>query len=181
MNLLSQRDAPWGIARISHQQPSQDNRTSTYLYDSSAGEGVTVYIIDTGVNLSHEEFEGRATFGTNTAGDGSSDDDGQGHGTHVAGTVAGKTFGVAKKADIVAVKVLGDDGSGTNSAVIEGVQWVARDSRKRNGTSVANMSLGGAFSQALNQAVEAAIEAGVTFGVAVCNLQLTIFPQCKKN
>ncbi|KAA8911644.1 uncleaved alkaline protease [Sphaerosporella brunnea] len=162
--IVAQQDATWGIARISHQSAPSD---SSYLYDSSAGEGVTAYVIDTGVNLAHEEFEGRASFGVNTAG--GDDDDHFGHGTHVSGTIAGKTFGVAKKAKIVAVKVLGDDGSGTNSGVIAGVEWVANDAQKRSGPSVANMSLGGSYSQALNSAVEAAVQSGVTFGVAAGN------------
>ncbi|KAI5856884.1 subtilisin-related protease [Tricharina praecox] len=168
-NLVEQRRAPWGIARISHESASASDNSSTtsYVYDSSAGEGVTAYVIDTGVNIDHKEFEGRAEFGTNTAG--GSDEDGQGHGTHVAGTIAGKTFGVAKKATIVAVKVLGDDGSGTNSGVIAGVQWVAEDASKRGGKAVANMSLGGTFSAALNEVVGAAIESGITFGVAAGN------------
>ena len=92
-----------------------------------------------------------------------------GHGTHVAGTIGGAKFGVAKKASLVAVKVLDDQGSGTNSGVIAGIQWVAKDAAGKEKKSVVNMSLGGKFSSALNQAVEAAIEAGITFGVAVCH------------
>jgi len=170
-NLVKQRNAPWGISRISQESPSgsgdSNNISATYEYDSSAGEGVTAYVIDTGVNIAHKEFEGRAEFGTNTAG--GSDEDGQGHGTHVAGTIAGRTFGVAKKASIVAVKVLDDNGSGTNAGVIAGVEWVAQDARRRRGKAVANMSLGGTFSAAVNAAVEAVIEDGITFGVAAGN------------
>jgi len=161
-DIQTQRNATWGIARVSQGKTFRD---STYRFDSSAGQGVTVYVIDTGINAAHVDFEGRATLAHNAAG--GSDQDGQGHGTHVAGTIAGKTFGIAKKAEIKAVKVLGDNGQGTNSAVIAGVEFVAQDAKGKKGGSVANMSLGGAFSQAVNRAVEAAIESGVTFCVAV--------------
>jgi oryzin len=159
-----QSDVPsWGLSRICHQ--TRPRHLSTYTYDNSAGNGVTVFVIDTGVNLDHVDFEGRASFGYNAVGDGS-DEDGVGHGTHVSGTIAGKRFGIAKKAQIVAVKVLDSDGSGSNSQVIDGVQWVARHAKDK---SVANMSLGGRYSAAVNWAVAAAIEEGITFGVAVCS------------
>jgi len=152
----------WGLSRICHQ--TRPKHLSTYTYDNSGGNGVTVYVIDTGVNVDHVDFEGRASFGYNAIGD--ADEDGVGHGTHVSGTIAGKSFGIAKKAQIVAVKVLGSDGSGSNSQVIDGVQWVARHAKHK---SVANMSLGGRYSAAVNWAVAAAIEQGITFGVAVCS------------
>ncbi|KAF8249123.1 subtilisin-like protein [Wilcoxina mikolae CBS 423.85] len=164
LGIESQPNAPWGIARVSQGKTFSD---STYRFDSSAGSGVTVYVIDTGINAAHQDFEGRAKFAHNAVG--GADEDGQGHGTHVAGTIAGKTFGIAKKAEIRAVKVLGDNGQGTNSGVIAGVQWVAKDAKGKNGKAVANMSLGGVFSQAVNRAVEAAIESGVTFCVAAGN------------
>jgi len=153
----------WGLSRICHK--TRPRNLGTYTYDNSGGNGVTVYVIDTGVNLNHVDFEGRASFGYNAVGDGS-DEDGVGHGTHVSGTIAGKTFGIAKKAQIVAVKVLDSHGSGSNSQVIDGVQWVARHAKHK---SVANMSLGGRYSAAVNWAVAAAIEQGITFGVAVCS------------
>jgi len=173
-DLVEQHDPPWGIARISHCAPPGEggangtaNGTATYRYDSSAGDGVIAYVLDTGINLDHDEFEGRAQFGTNTVG--GPDEDGYGHGTHVAGTIAGRTFGVAKKASIVSVKVLDSRGYGTNSGVIAGVEWMAQHALKHGGKAVANLSLGGSFSAALNTAVEAVIREGITFGVAAGN------------
>ncbi|KAL7269149.1 hypothetical protein RUND412_008202 [Rhizina undulata] len=145
----------YGITRISHK--AAGNLTTCY-YDSSAGAGVTAYVIDTGVNIAHTEFEGRAVFGANFAD--KTNNDGQGHGTHVTGTIAGKTYGVAKKASIIAVKVLGSNGSEKTSGVIAGIQAEKL---------VANMSLGGGFSSALNRAAAAAVTAGITFAVAAGN------------
>ncbi|KAI5815287.1 oryzin precursor [Pyronema omphalodes] len=167
--LITQEDATWGISRISQKTPFNGKLPSTYTYDSSAGEGITAYVIDTGINLSHEEFEGRAEFGMSAVG---GEDDDQGHGTHVAGTIASKTYGVAKKANLVAVKVLGGaSGSGSTSGVIAGVDWVVKDAKAKGriGKSVVNMSLGGEFTTALNRAVDAAINAGIPFAVAAGN------------
>lgn len=119
-----------------------------------------------GILTTHNEFGGRATFGYNAVA-GSSNTDGNGHGTHVSGTIGGTTYGVAKKVSLVAVKVLGDDGSGTNSGVIAGIQWAATNSGGKK--AVANMSLGGDYSAALNDAVAAAVSAGLTFAVAAGN------------
>jgi cerevisin len=151
-----------------------------YLYNSIDGEGITAYIVDTGINIHHVDFEGRATWGA-TIPEGDADEDGNGHGTHVAGTIGGKIHGVAKKANLVAVKVLRSNGSGSMSDVVSGVQWVAeahalavKEAQKASGSSkskasVANMSLGGGFSRALNMAVNAAVDAGVHFAVAAGN------------
>ncbi|CAG8980146.1 hypothetical protein HYALB_00013501 [Hymenoscyphus albidus] len=160
--LTTQTGAPYGLGRISHKSAAS---TTSYVYDSTAGSGVTIYIVDTGVNLQHVEFEGRATWGANYI-SGSPNTDEYGHGTHCAGTSAGKTYGVAKKASIVAVKVLDSTGSGSTSGVISGVQWVATNARPR---SVLSMSLGGGFSSAMNSAVAAAVRAGVTNVVAAGN------------
>lgn len=162
-NITTQPSPPsWGLGRL-----SSSSSGSAYTYDSSAGEGTTAYVIDTGINLEHEDFGGRATFGFSAD---ESEADGQGHGTHVAGTIGGTVYGVAKKTSLVAVKVLDDEGSGTNSGVIAGIEWVATDAKKKGSSkTVANMSLGGAQSTALDAAVEAAIEEGVTFVVAAGN------------
>ncbi|KAK4187455.1 peptidase S8/S53 domain-containing protein [Podospora australis] len=155
-----------GLARISHAQAG----SSGYIFDSSAGEGITAYVVDTGIRTTHSEFEGRATF---DAAANFIDDqtDENGHGSHVAGTIGGKTFGVAKKVSIVGVKVLGADGSGTNSGVIRGMQFVANDARAKglSGKAVMNMSLGGSFSRAVNSAINNIEAAGVVPVVAAGN------------
>lgn len=167
-NIVTQDNAPsWGLPRISH----RENKGQTaYLYPDSAGKGVLAYVIDTGINVEHKEFGGRATFGANMVGGENVDDNG--HGTHVAGTIAGSTFGLAKKADLVAVKVLGgSSGSGTNSGVMKGIEWAINDARSKGKSRhcVANMSLGGGFSAALNKVVKTATNSGLTFVVAAGN------------
>ncbi|KAH8666432.1 proteinase T-like protein [Xylariales sp. PMI_506] len=163
---VSQSSPAWGIARISHKSLS----TSTYVYDDSAGEGVCAYIIDTGILTTHNQFGGRATFLKNYAADGVNTD-GNGHGTHVAGTVGGTTYGVAKKVSLYAVKVLNSQGSGTNAGVISGMNYVATDSQTRSCPkgAVANMSLGGSRSTAVNSAAAAMVQAGVFLAVAAGN------------
>ncbi|KAL2158288.1 hypothetical protein VTH06DRAFT_4609 [Thermothelomyces fergusii] len=161
----SQTGAPWGIARLS----SKGASTSTYTYDSSAGEGTCAYVIDTGIYTSHSDFGGRATFAANFVD--SSNTDGNGHGTHVAGTIGGTTYGVAKKTKLYAVKVLNASGSGTTSGVIAGINFVAEDAPKRSCPKgvVANMSLGGGYSASLNSAAAALIRSGVFLAVAAGN------------
>lgn len=163
---VSQSGAPWGLSRIS----SQSRGGTTYTYDSTAGAGTCAYVIDTGIYTSHPEFEGRATFLANYAGDGSNTD-GNGHGTHCAGTIGSKSYGVAKKTQLYAVKVLGADGSGTNSGVIAGINFVANDVKTRSCPkgAVANMSLGGSRSTAVNSAAANAVTAGVFMAVAAGN------------
>ncbi|KAM5361425.1 hypothetical protein ACJZ2D_013115 [Fusarium nematophilum] len=160
-----QKNAPWGIARISSSRAGG----STYTYDDSAGEGTCAYVVDTGIDTEHEEFEGRAKFLKNFAGGG--DGDGQGHGTHVAGTIGSKTYGVAKKTTLFAVKVLGDDGSGTNSGVIAGMDFVATDAASQDCPKgvVVNMSLGGEKSEAVNSAAASIVDAGLFLAVAAGN------------
>ncbi|KAF2626159.1 oryzin precursor [Macroventuria anomochaeta] len=164
---VTQSSATWGLGRISH----QNTGSTSYTYDSTAGANTCVYIIDTGISTTHAEFEGRATFLANYAGDGSNTD-GNGHGTHCAGTVGSKTYGVAKKAKLFAVKVLDASGSGTNSGVIAGINYVANDSKSRAGCTagvVGSMSLGGSKSTAVNTAVANAVTAGVFMAVAAGN------------
>ncbi|MYU48101.1 S8 family serine peptidase, partial [Streptomyces sp. SID7803] len=113
-----------GLDRIDQAETAGDN---AYTYPDSAGEGVTAYVIDTGVRTTHEEFGGRASSGFDAVDNDDSADDGNGHGTHVAGTIAGSTYGVAKKAKIVAVRVLDDSGSGTTEQVVAGIDWVTEN------------------------------------------------------
>ncbi|MEU8696372.1 S8 family serine peptidase [Streptomyces sp. NPDC048680] len=153
----------WGLDRIDQTETAGDN---AYTYPDSAGEGVTAYVIDTGVRITHEEFEGRAGYGYDAVDDDNDADDGYGHGTHVAGTIAGATYGVAKKAKIVAVRVLDDSGSGTTEQVVAGIDWVTAN---HTGPSVANMSLGGGADEALDAAVQKSIASGVTYAVAAGN------------
>ena len=159
------QDTPpsWGLDRIDQEDTAGDKK---YTYPDGAGEGVTAYVIDTGVRITHQDFEGRATHGFDAVDGDDSADDGNGHGTHVAGTIAGASHGVAKKAKIVAVRVLDDQGSGTTEQVVAGIDWVTQN---HQGPSVANMSLGGGADEALDAAVQKAIASGVTFGVAAGN------------
>ncbi|KXG51322.1 Peptidase S8/S53, subtilisin/kexin/sedolisin [Penicillium griseofulvum] len=161
-----QANAPsWGLPRIS----SKKAGTKDYTYDSTAGEGIVVYGVDTGIEIDHADFGGRAEWGKNFAD--SDDTDGNGHGTHTASTAVGTKYGVAKKATIVAVKVLGSDGSGTNSGVISGMEWAVTDAKSRGATgkAVMNMSLGGSFSQAMNDAAANVVKGGVFLAVAAGN------------
>ncbi|KAI0112954.1 serine protease 2 [Daldinia grandis] len=174
-----EKNAPWGLARISHRKQLSFGSYNKYLYAADGGEGVDVYVIDTGINTEHVDFEGRASWGK-TIPSGDEDVDGNGHGTHCSGTVAGKKYGVAKKANVHAVKVLRSNGSGTMSDVMKGVEWAAeahleqvakakKGSRKGFKGSTANMSLGGGKSPSLDQAVNAAVSAGLHFAVAAGN------------
>ncbi|MBA4861576.1 S8 family peptidase [Streptomyces sp. PSKA54] len=153
----------WGLDRIDQTETAGDG---AYTYPDSAGEGVTAYVIDTGVRISHQDFGGRASSGFDAIDNDDSADDGNGHGTHVAGTIAGEAHGIAKKAKIVAVRVLDDQGSGTTEQVVAGIDWVTAN---HQGPSVANMSLGGGVDEALDAAVQKAIASGVTFAVAAGN------------
>ena len=175
----TEKNAPWGLARISHRDSLSFGTWNKYLYAKDGGEGVDVYVIDTGTNYKHVDFEGRAHWGkTIPAND--ADEDGNGHGTHCSGTVAGKKYGVAKKANVYAVKVLRSNGSGTMSDVVKGVEWAAqahlkavaeaKDGKKKGFKgSAANMSLGGGKSTTLDLAVNAAVDAGIHFAVAAGN------------
>lgn len=194
----TQRSAPWvrvyshshamvnshrftlqGLARISHRPKLTFGTFTKYEYDPNGGEGIDVYVVDTGINTNHVEFEGRAFWGKTIPND--EDEDGNGHGTHCAGTIASNKYGVAKKANVIAVKVLGSNGSGTMSDVLGGVVWAANEAKSKakaaaaefaatgrtsHKGSVANMSLGGGMSPSLNEAVNRAVKSGLHFAVA---------------
>jgi aqualysin 1 len=162
INQTTQTNATWGLDRID-QRDRPTNGTYTY---NATGTGVNAYIIDTGIRRTHAEFGSRAFVGYDAIGDGQNSNDCNGHGTHVAGTVGGTTYGVAKNVRLYAVRVLNCQGSGTNSGVIAGVDWVTANHVK---PAVANMSLGGGASSALDTAVNNSINAGVTYVVAAGN------------
>ncbi|KAI1416973.1 oryzin precursor [Hypoxylon sp. FL1857] len=174
-SLVTQDAAPWGLARISSRKPD----TSEYRYDDSAGEDTYAYIIDTGIFVDHPEFEKRAEFGANFVENSTNDTDENGHGTHVAGTTGSKTYGVAKKTNLVAVKVLNADGAGTISQFIAGLQWAVDDATHKDRKfsldwshpAVANISLGAlrTVSSAINAAAAAAVKAGLFLSVAAGN------------
>ncbi|MFF2775478.1 S8 family peptidase [Streptomyces sp. NPDC058052] len=152
----------WGLDRIDQWNLPLDNDFTT----QGSGAGVTAYILDTGLDYAHDEFGGRASSGFDAMGDGRAGQDCNGHGTHVAGTVAGKTYGVARKASLVSVRVLGCDGRGSYSGMIAGLDWVARNARQ---PAVLNGSLGGDRSTALNNATTALRAAGVLPVIAAGN------------
>ena len=169
-----------GLARISHRPKLTFGTFTKYEYDPNGGEGVDVYVIDTGINTDHVEFEGRASWGKTVPAN-EVDEDGNGHGTHCAGTIASRKYGVAKKANVIAVKVLGSNGSGTMSDVLDGVVWAASAAkakaeaaeaeyaatgRTRHKGSVANMSLGGGKSPSLDEVINRCVAGGLHFAVA---------------
>jgi len=179
----TQLSAPWGLARISHRKRLGFGTFSKYIYDTDGGDGVDVYVVDTGINIQHVEFQGRASWGK-TIPINDVDEDGNGHGTHCAGTIASRAYGVAKAANVIAVKVLGSNGSGSMADVVAGVIWAATQAvskataaraefaatgKTKHKGSVANMSLGGGSSKALDDAVNKAVDAGLHFAVAAGN------------
>ncbi|URM89782.1 S8 family peptidase [Streptomyces sp. MRC013] len=159
----TQPNPTWGLDRLDQRALPLDK---SYTYPEPGGQGVTAYIIDTGVRISHSEFGGRASNGYDAVDNDNVAQDGNGHGTHVAGTVAGGTYGVAKKAKIVGVRVLNNQGSGTTAGVVAGIDWVTRNAVK---PAVANMSLGGGIDSTLDQAVRNSIASGVTYALAAGN------------
>ena len=159
----TQTNPPWGLDRI-----DQRNRPLDAQYNyTPTGAGVHAYIIDTGIRSTHTQFWGRvSSVGFSSINDGNGQNDCNGHGTHVAGTVGGSTYGVAKGVTLHRVRVLDCNGDGTDATVIAGVDWVTAN---RQLPAVANLSLGGGASTALDNAVQAMINAGVTTAVAAGN------------
>jgi subtilisin family serine protease len=163
MRIVStQTGATWGLDRIDQRSLPID---TNYNYDVD-GTGVNAYIIDTGIRQTHQDFGGRARSGYTAILDGNGTNDCHGHGTHVAGTVGGATWGVAKNVTLWAVRVLNCSGSGTISGVIAGVDWVTANHAS---PAVANMSLGGGASLSLDDAVRRSIASGVTYAIAAGN------------
>ncbi|MEV6476767.1 S8 family peptidase [Streptomyces sp. NPDC051657] len=159
----TQTNAPWGLDRID--QPNLP-LNGTFTYPDSAGVNTTVYVLDTGVRITHQDIVGRASNGYDFVDNDNVAQDGNGHGTHVATTAAGTVYGVAKKAKIVAVRVLNNSGSGTTAGVIAGVDWITAN---HVASSVANVSLGGGPSTTLDNAVRRSIASGVTYSIAAGN------------
>ena len=159
----TQSGATWGLDRIDQRNLPL---SGTYTFTGN-GSGVRVYVIDTGIRTTHTQFGGRASAVFDALG--GNGQDCNGHGTHVAGTIGGSTYGVAKNALLRAVRVLDCNGSGATSGVIAGVNWVATN---HISPSVANMSLGGGASSTLDSAVASAIASGVTFAIAAGNSNL---------
>ncbi|SDT78782.1 S8 family serine peptidase [Actinoplanes derwentensis] len=157
-----QKNPTWGLDRIDQRavKPSKTYRPS------ADGDAVHAYVIDTGIRISHTQFGGRAAYGYDFVGDDAVADDCNGHGTHVAGTIGGSTYGVAKKVKLVAVRVLDCQGEGYISDIIDGVDWVTENAVR---PAVANMSLGGGRSPSLDYAVADSIASGVTYVVAAGN------------
>ncbi|KAJ8457203.1 hypothetical protein ONZ45_g863 [Pleurotus djamor] len=167
----TQTNAPWGLSRLSSSTRLSNQNTNaltfSYTFDASAGAGVDVYIVDTGVFIDHQQFGGRARWGATFVGNVNAD--GNGHGTHCAGTVAGSQFGVAKRANIIAVKVLSDAGSGSVAGIVSGLDFVASQAAASGRPSIVSMSLGGGASSALDNAVSSLTSRGVHVVVAAGN------------
>lgn len=158
----AQNNPDWGLDRLD--QPTLP-LNHVYNYDLLPST-VHAYVIDTGILTTHQEFQGRASAGTDVVNSGGNAVDCNGHGTHVAGTIGGATYGVAKNVSLHAVRVLDCSGSGTFADVIAGIEWVTQNHQT---PAVANMSLGGGASQAIDDAVTASIQSGVTYAVAAGN------------
>ncbi|KAJ3492039.1 hypothetical protein NLI96_g318 [Meripilus lineatus] len=167
-SVVTQTNAPWGIARLSQDARLANQNSNalnfTYRYESVAGAGADIYVVDTGVYTAHTEFGGRARWGATFGGYPSAD--GNGHGTHIAATAAGARFGVAKQASIIAVKVLSDAGSGTISDIISGLNFVASSAAASGRPTLVLLALGGGVSLALDNAVNALINSGIYVIVA---------------
>jgi len=163
----TQYNPPWGLDRVDQTNLPLDDR---FNYPDSAGSGVDVYVVDTGVRITHEDFGGRAIWGV-TIPRNTGDEDLNGHGTHVASTIAGSTYGLAKNATVIAVKIMKDSGIGTVFDITDGLAWVAQSHHNRTTKkSVANMSLGSPIrNPIIDRSTTALIAEGVHVVVAAGN------------
>jgi subtilisin family serine protease len=162
MTATTQVGATWGLDRIDQRARPL---SGSYVYAAN-GSGVTVYILDTGINFSQSDFGGRAETGFDAITPGGSATDCEGHGSHVAGTIGSNTYGVAKNVRLVAVRVLDCSGNGSSSSVLAGIDWVTTNADL---PAVANMSIGSSVNATVNQAVENSILAGITYAVSAGN------------
>jgi len=162
---VTQENPPsWGLARVSHEGNILAGLDDNYYYNSqTAGQSVTAYILDTGIYM-HNDFGTRASYGANFADDVGPDENG--HGTHCTGTLGGTLYGIAKQVNLVGVKVLGKNGSGTYSGIIKGIEWVTEEHTNRKIPSVASMSLGGSADGGMGAAINSSVAAGVVYSVA---------------
>ncbi|MCU4401006.1 S8 family peptidase [Acinetobacter pittii] len=162
IDATTQSNPDWGLDRIDQKNLPLD---SAYSY-SQTGSGTTAYIVDTGILSTHQQFSGRVLSGYTAISDGNGTSDCHGHGTHVAGTVGGSTYGVAKNVSLVPIRILGCDGSGASSNVIAGLDWILKNGKK---PAVVNMSLGGEANASLDSAVENLFNNGYVMVVAAGN------------
>ncbi|GBB84322.1 hypothetical protein RclHR1_10940002 [Rhizophagus clarus] len=178
---VNQNNLPYNLDRIDQKDFPLDGK---YIFPTSAGSGVNVYVVDTGINIKNVEFEGRASFGGSFCVGCSSTDD-NGHGTNVAGIIGGKKFGVAKKVNLIAIKILDQKGQGTSINVVAGLTFVIlQHTKSSNKNTVVNLSFGGAFSQAINQMISLCSNAGIHVVVSAgdntgdaCNVSPASAPQ----
>ncbi|WP_336940235.1 S8 family peptidase [Acinetobacter pittii] len=162
IDATTQSNPDWGLDRID-QKALPLNSAYSYL---QTGSGTTAYIVDTGILSTHQQFSGRVLSGYTAISDGNGTTDCNGHGTHVAGTVGGSTYGVAKNVSLVPIRILGCDGSGASSNVIAGLDWILKNGKK---PAVVNMSLGGEANASLDSAVENLFNNGYVMVVAAGN------------
>ncbi|KAF1911493.1 peptidase S8/S53 domain-containing protein [Ampelomyces quisqualis] len=164
-SIIQQKNATWGISRLSSLEPD----STTYTYDDSAGKGTCAYIMDTGIYAAHPDFESRATALVDLSGE-DNNIDGDGHGTHVAGTIGSKTYGVAKKTKLYSIKVLDSSGSGSVSTILSGFQYAIKNrTQDCPKGSVLNLSLGGPKKKSIDDAAKALVQSGVFVAVAAGN------------
>jgi subtilisin family serine protease len=178
-----QSQAPsWGLARVSHYGNINNGMNNHYTTHTGSGSNVWVYVLDTGIYINHPDLRPRATWGANYAG--GANNDGNGHGTHCAGTIAGSAHGIAKSANVVAVKVLSDSGSGSINGIVSGIQYAASNCGAGNKCLI-SMSLGGSSGGTMRTAIQAARNGGVATIVAAgnsnanaCNFYPAAYPEC---